>query len=61
MFAYELIIADVQTKILGANFLANNALAPNHRDCNLINLNDYLTIPAEYARGFVSLPVNFVN
>ena len=60
-FAFEFIIADVQTRILGADFLAKNALAPNHRDAHLINLLDFSTLPAEHARGFISLPVNFVN
>ena len=60
-FAFEFIIADVQTRILGADFLAKNALAPNHRDAHLINLNDYSILPAEYATGFKSLPINFVS
>ena len=60
-FPFEFIIADVQTRILGADFLAKNALVPNHRDAHLINLLDYSTLPAEHARGMKSLPVNFVN
>ena len=46
-FNFDFIIADVQTRILGANFLASNYLAPNHRDAELINLQDYSTLPAE--------------
>ena len=61
VFPFEFIIADVQTRILGADFLAKNALAPNHRDAHLINLLDYSTLPAEHARGFTSAPINFVN
>ena len=60
-FAFEFIIADVQTRILGADFLAKNSLAPNHRDANLINLNDYSILPAEHARGHSPIHVNFVH
>ena len=60
-FVFNFIIADVQTRILGADFLASNYLAPNHRDAELINLKDYSTLPAEHARGFTSLPINFVS
>ena len=60
-FNFEFIIADVSTRILGADFLAKNALAPNHRDAHLINLLDYSTLPAEHARGYKSIPINFVN
>ena len=60
-FEFEFCIADVQTRILGADFLAKNYLAPNHRDAQLISLCDYSTLPAEHARGFISNPVNFVH
>ena len=60
-FTFNFIIADVQSRILGADFLAVNYLAPNHRDAQLISLQDYSTLPAEHARGFKSIPVNFVH
>ena len=60
-FNHEFVLADVQSKILGADFLAQNYLAPNHRDAVLINLQDYSTLPAEHARGLKSVPINFVN
>ena len=60
-FTFDFIVADVQCRILGSDFLAQNYLAPNHRDACLINLNDYSTLPAEHARGFKSCPINFVN
>ena len=60
-FSFNFIIADVQTRILGADFLASNYLAPNHRDAELISLKDYSTLPAQHARGFQSIPINFVN
>ena len=60
-FTFDFCIASVQTRILGADFLAKNYLAPNHRDANLISLNDYSTLPAQHARGFKSNPINFVH
>ena len=60
-FEFDFCIANVQTRILGADFLAKNYLAPNHRDAELISLSDYSTLPAEHARGFTSNPVNFVH
>ena len=60
-FTHEFVLADVQSRILGADFLAKNYLAPNHRDATLIDLKDYSTLPAEHARGFKSVPINFIN
>ena len=60
-FSFEFVIADIQSRILGADFLATNYLAPNHRDALLINLKDYSTLPAQHARGFNSIPINFVH
>ena len=60
-FDFTFVIADVQTRILGADFLARNYLAPNHRDALLLNLQDYSTLPAEHARGITYSPVNFVH
>ena len=60
-FNFDFIIADVQCRILGADFLAKNYLAPNHRDAQLINLQDYSILPASHARGFTSMPINFVH
>ena len=60
-FTFNFIIANVQSRILGADFLAKNYLAPNHRDATLINLLDHSTLPAIHARGFSSVPINFVH
>ena len=60
-FDFDFIVADVQTKILGADFLAKFYLAPNHRDAMLLNLQDYSTLPAQHARGCKSNPINFVH
>ena len=60
-FPYEFTVAAVSQRILGADFLANFYLAPNHRDATLINLKDFSTLPAQHAVGAVSTPVNFVS
>ena len=43
-YEYTFIIADVQQPILGADFLSDHYLAPNHRDGTLIDLKDFSTI-----------------
>ena len=37
-YLFEFVVADVQQRILGADFLAAFALAPNHRDGNILSL-----------------------
>ena len=60
-FTFDFTIADVRNRILGADFLAANYLAPNHRDALLINLQDFSTLPATHARGIINNPINFVS
>ena len=60
-FTFNFIIADVSQRILGADFLAENYLAPNHRDGVLLNLNNFDTLPATLASGISSNPINFVD
>ena len=60
-FTFEFIIADVRQRILGADFLSNFYLAPNHRDGVLLDLNTFNTLPATLAYGVSSEPVNFVD
>ena len=60
-FPYELMAAVVSQRILGADFLANFYLAPNHRDAQVLNLKDFSTLPAQHAVGAKSNPVNFVS
>ena len=60
-FPYEFTVADVSQRIIGADFLANFYLAPNHRDAHLLSLKDFSTIPAQHAHGAISTPVNFVT
>ena len=60
-FPFEFTVAAVNQRILGADFLAHNYLAPNHRDAKLLNLKDFSTIKAQHAVGAMSTPVNFVT
>ena len=60
-FDFDFVIADVKNRILGADFLAHFGLAPNHRDAQLIDLQDFSILPASHARGFSNCPVNFVS
>ena len=60
-FSFDFTIADVKTRIIGADFLAEYYLAPNHRDAVLINLNDFSTLPAEHVRKPGYSPINFVT
>ena len=60
-FPFEFTVAAVSQRILGADFLANFHLAPNHRDAKLLDLKDFSTLPAQHAVGAVSTPVNFVS
>ena len=60
-FPYEFTVAAVSQRILGADFLANFYLAPNHRDAKIISLKDFSTLPAQHAVGETSTPVNFVS
>ena len=60
-FPFEFTVAAVKQRILGADFLANFHLAPNHRDAKLLSLKDFSTLPAQHAVGATSFPVNFVT
>ena len=60
-YPFSFIIADVHQSILGADFLAEFSLAPNHRDGSLIDLNSLDFIPATLATNEVSNPINFVS
>ena len=53
-FNHEFIIADVKTPLLGADFLAANDLAPNHRDNVLLNVDNGFTIPGHVRRTRVT-------
>ena len=59
-FPYEFIVANVQQKILGADFLSDFYLAPNHRDGTLIDLETFDILPATRAEG-VSSPISHVE
>ena len=59
-YPFAFMVADVQHSILGADFLAEFSLAPNHRDGNLIDLNSLDFIPATIATGQSPVPINHV-
>ena len=60
-FTFLFTIANVRQRILGADFLAEFYLAPNHRDGSLIDLNTLDVIPATFAFGAKSNPIAFIN
>ena len=55
-------IADVSQPILGADFLAQFYIAPNHRDATLIDLNDLTVIhQATHETEVAPMGINFVD
>ena len=60
-FDFDVTIANVRQRILGADFLATFYLAPNHRDGSLMDLENFDVLPATFAHGAKSNPVTFVN
>ena len=60
-FTYDFTVADVKQRIIGSDFLAYFYLAPNHRDAQLLNLQDFSSLPAEHAHGVTSPSINFVT
>ena len=60
-FPFEFTVAAVSQRIIGADFLANFHLAPNHRDAELLSLKDFSKLPAQHAVGAKSTQVNFVT
>ena len=60
-YPFDIIVADVSQPLLGADFLAANYLAPNHRDKCLIDLHDLSVINAEIASFASHSNINFVT
>ena len=60
-YSFEFVVADVKNHILGADFLAENYLAPNHRDGSLLDISSFNTIPAVVAQGKPPTHMTFVN
>ena len=58
--SFPITIADVKQPILGADFLAKNYLAPNHRDGTLIDLKDMSTIKVNFEEKDEPIRVNHV-
>ena len=59
--SFPITIADVKQPILGADFLAKNYLAPNHRDGTLIDLKDMSTIKVDFEDKAKPIRVNHVS
>ena len=60
-FKFSFTIANVRQRILGADFLAEFYLAPNHRDGMLIDLDTLDVLPTTFAHGEKSVPMTLVN
>ena len=65
-FTFNFTIANVRQRILGADFLSEFYLAPNHRDGTLIDLRNFHldaldVLPATIAHGAKSTPVSVIN
>ena len=60
-YPFKFTVAAVSQRILGADFLAQFYLAPNHRDAQLLNLKDFSKIPAQHAVGAKTTALNFVT
>ena len=60
-YHHDFIVANVSQPILGADFLAQNYLAPNHRDAHLIDLNDLTIIQAHNDNSDFPTGINFVD
>ena len=60
-YQFDFVVADVKHHILGADFLAEFFLAPNHRDGSLIDLNCFDTIPGVVAQGEAPSPLTFID
>ena len=59
--SFPIVIADVKQPILGADFLAKNYLAPNHRDGTLIDLKDMTSIKVDFETKAKPIRVNHVS
>ena len=60
-FSFEFIVADVKHHILGADFLAENYLAPNQRDGSLLDFSSFDTIPTVVVQGEQPSHLTFIN
>ena len=60
-FSFPVTIADVKQPILGADFLAKNYLAPNHRDGTLIDLKDMSTLKVDFETKAKPIRINHVS
>ena len=61
IFIHTVLVADVKVSLLGADFLAQHYLAPNHRDKTLIDLHDLSTLDAQILSEPSQNVINHVN
>ena len=61
VFPFKFTIADVKQPIIGADFLAHFALAPNHRDGCLIDLQTFQSLEVDFDTQSPKTRVNFVS
>ena len=60
-FPFTITIADVKQPILGADFLSEFHLAPDHRNGNLIDLDDFSSIAAKHDNTSSPTRINLVD
>ena len=60
-YRFDFVVADVKNHILGADFMAEFYLGPNQRDCSLIDLSSFSSIPTVIAQGETPSHMTFVN
>ena len=58
---FPVTVADVKQNILGADFLAQSYLAPNHRDGTLIDLKNMSVLRADFAKEDQPCRINHVS
>ena len=61
VFPLDFIIPDLTQPIISADFLAHFYLAPNHQDGSLVNLQNFVSIQADFATNLQTTRMNFME
>ena len=61
VFPLDFIIPDVTQLLITVDFLAHFYLAPNHQDGSLVNLQNFVSIQADFATNLQTMRMNFVE